>query len=64
MQTSQLQPYQTAQIQHQGLDTYHHGGYNDLTMLVMSVESLLAVDLDPTLQHNIMISTNLPNSVC
>jgi hypothetical protein len=51
-------------MQHQGLDKYHHGGYNDLTMLVMSVESLLAVDLDPTLQHNKMISTNLPNSIC
>ena len=64
MQTSQHQPCQTAQIRHQGLDKYHHGGCNDLTMLVMSVESLLAVDLDPTLQHNIIISTNLPNSVC
>jgi len=33
-------------------------------MLVMSVESLLAVDLDPTLQDNIMISTNLSDSAC
>ncbi len=52
MQTSQHQPYQTVQIQHLGLNKCRHGGYNDLTMLVMSAESLLAVDLDPTLQHN------------